>query len=129
MKDFALIVEDDEDLAVIFSEALGAANFETEIIRDGQIAQKRLKEIQPVVVILDMHLPRVSGADLLKQIHEDNRLAGTTTVVVTADARMGETVRDEADFVLIKPTSFTQLRELTSRFHHSEVQEKKPEGS
>ena len=43
------------------------------------------------------------------------RLASTSVVVVTADAIMGEQVRDQADFVLIKPTSFAQLRDLTAR--------------
>ena len=32
-----------------------------------------------------------------------------------ADARMGEAYVNQADFVLIKPISFVQLRDLTSR--------------
>jgi two-component system, cell cycle response regulator DivK len=119
MKDYALIIEDDEDLSTIFSEALSAAGFETEIVRDGGIAQARLNEVMPTVIILDMHLPHVSGADLLKQIRADARLAQARIVVTTADARMGEAVREESDFVLIKPISFTQLRELTARLHKS----------
>jgi DNA-binding response OmpR family regulator len=35
---FALIIEDDRDAATIFSEALQAAGFETEIIRSGDTA-------------------------------------------------------------------------------------------
>jgi two-component system cell cycle response regulator DivK len=117
MKDFALIIEDDEDLSTIFSEALNAAGFETEIVRDGTQAKARIAALAPDVIILDMHLPHVSGAELMKQIRADARLATTRVVVATADARMGEAMSDASDFVLIKPISFTQLRDLTTRLH------------
>jgi hypothetical protein len=38
-------------------------------------------------------------------------------VIATADAQMGENLRGEADLVLIKPITFTQLRDLTFRLH------------
>ena len=63
-----------------------------------------------------MHLPYVSGADLLTNIlKRDERFAKTMIIITTADARMGETYGDQVDFVLIKPISFVQLRDLTSR--------------
>ena len=46
----ALIIEDDEDLSEIFGQALTAAGFTIEIIRDGLLAQERLKEIVPTVI-------------------------------------------------------------------------------
>jgi len=117
MSELALIIEDDEDLSEIFSQALIAAKFETEIIRDGALAQSRLKNVLPDVVVLDMHLPHVSGDVLLEQIRADQRLEKTWVVVATADAQMGESLRGIADLVLIKPITFTQLRDLSSRLH------------
>ena len=117
MKELALVIEDDEDLSEIFGQALTAANYEIEIIRDGAVAQERLKKVLPVVVILDMHIPHVSGVTLLKQIQADARLAATRVVVATADAQIGESLRTEATLVLIKPISFIQLRDLSSRLH------------
>jgi len=117
MKEIALIIEDDEDLSEIFGQALSAANYEIEIIRDGAVARDRLKEVLPVVVVLDMHLPNLSGNILLKQIRADERLKKTRVVVATADAQMGESLRGVADLVLIKPITFTQLRDLTFRLH------------
>jgi DNA-binding response OmpR family regulator len=115
MDNFALIIEDDEDLATIFAEALRAANYIAEIIRDGAVAQQNLKQIVPNIVILDMHLPHVDGAALLTQIRADDRLKKTTVIVATADAFTGDFYRDVADFVLIKPISFSQLRDLSMR--------------
>jgi DNA-binding response OmpR family regulator len=114
-KPAALIIEDDEDLSIIFTEALNAAGFQTETIRNGQLALDRLHAVTPEVVSLDMHLPGVSGLDILKFIRSEKRLALTNVVVTTADAVMAEQVRDTADFVLIKPITFGQLRDLTAR--------------
>ncbi len=117
MNDLALIIEDDQDLAAIFTQALEKANYQVESIRDGLSAQKRLLQVEPCTVILDMHIPYLSGADILKQIRSDQRLSRTTVVIATADARMAELYSDIADFVLIKPITFSQLRDLTARLH------------
>ena len=116
MSELALIIEDDEDLANIFAEALRGVGFEVEHVADGKIAQERLKGgSAPFLVLLDMHLPHVSGGQLLTQIKQDERFANTMVIITTADARMGEAYVNQADFVLIKPISFVQLRDLTSR--------------
>lgn len=116
----ALVVEDDEDLSFIFAEAMRAAGFEPEIVRDGQLALDRLEVIKPAVVVLDLHLPHVAGTDILKRIRELPHLKGTRVVVATADARLAEQTDRQADFVLIKPISFSLLRDLTSRLGHSQ---------
>ena len=117
MSDLALIVEDDEDLADIFAEALRGIGYEVEHVADGRVAQERLKTgTAPFLILLDMHLPHVSGADLLTNlIKQDERFAKTMVIITTADARMGDTYGDQVDFVLIKPISFVQLRDLTAR--------------
>ena len=118
-----MVIEDDEDLAAIFCEALNAAGFETEIVRNGRVAIDRLGVVAPDLVILDMHLPSVGGAEILHFIRADKRLAFTNVVVTTADAIMGEQMRDSADFVLIKPISFGQLRDLTARLNPLDPEE------
>ena len=117
MSELALIIEDDEDLANIFTEALRGVGFEVEHVADGKAAQERLKQgTAPYIILLDMHIPYISGADLLTNIiRKDERLAETIVIITTADARMGEAYTEQADFVMIKPISFVQLRDLTSR--------------
>ena len=122
MSQTALIIEDDEDLASIFAEALRGVGFEVELAADGETAQERLKNgPPPFLVLLDMHLPHVSGADLLTNIvKKDPRFAKTIVIITTADARMGEAYTEQVDFVMIKPISFVQLRDLTSRLRPKE---------
>ena len=112
---FALIIEDDPKLAIIFSESLKLAEFQTEIIRDGQAALERLAETVPDVVVLDLHLPFVSGRSILQRIRADGRLNETRVMVVTADAALADTLQSEADLALLKPVSVKQLRDLAVR--------------
>ena len=113
----ALIIEDDEDLASIFAEALRGVGFTVEHVTDGKVAQDRLRNGEaPYLILLDMHIPHISGGDLLTNIiKKEAHLAKTIVIITTADARMGETYVEMADFVLIKPISFVQLRDLTNR--------------
>lgn len=112
---FALIVEDETDLAIIFSKALQEAGFETQIVRAGDTALMWLSSTTPQIVVLDLHLPRVSGKEVLEQIRADERLTKTKVIIATADPRMAETLQDQADLVLLKPIGFSQLRDLASR--------------
>ena len=122
MSQLALVIEDDEDLASIFAEAMRGVGFDVELVADGRIAQERLTNgVPPFLILLDMHLPHISGADLLTSIiRKDERFAKTIVIITTADARMGEAYTEQVDFVMIKPISFVQLRDLTSRLKPKE---------
>jgi CheY-like chemotaxis protein len=116
MSEIALVIEDDEDLANIFIEALRGVNYTVEHVADGRLAQERLQHgTAPFIILLDMHLPHISGGDLLKSIKQDVRFEKTIVIITTADARMGDMYRDQADFVMIKPISFVQLRDIAAR--------------
>jgi CheY-like chemotaxis protein len=113
-KPLALIVEDDKKLADIFSLTL-RADFEVEVIADGEVALTRLAETVPALVVLDIHLPQVSGLDILRQLRADDRLKSTRVIVATADGLRGIDLKGMADLVLFKPISPTQLQNLAQR--------------
>ncbi|MCP4539973.1 MAG: response regulator [Chloroflexi bacterium] len=121
---FALIVEDDPDAAAIFAEALkAAAPFQVKIIGTGDKALEWLAKHEPDMVVLDMHLPKVAGPEILRYIRAQaqdktiatKRLVNTKVIVATADPSTAETLYDIADLVLLKPISFSQLRDLAKR--------------
>jgi DNA-binding response OmpR family regulator len=114
-KPLAMIVEDDEKLAVIFNQALKLADFDTILVKDGQEALDRLCEVRPAIVVLDLHLPGMPGDKVLQAIRADADLQKMLVIVTTADPAMSATLQDEADLVLIKPVSFSQLRDLAGR--------------
>jgi CheY-like chemotaxis protein len=111
----AMIIEDHEDAATIFANALRGTGFEIEIVRTGDAALSRLAETTPAVVILDLHLPRVSGAEILRQIRADARLAGVYVIVATAYPDLATGLDAKADQAFLKPVSFVQLHDLALR--------------
>lgn len=111
-----LIVEDDVELGRAFADILDSQGMNTELVMDGRSALTRLNEYQPDFVLLDLHLPHVSGLELLEEIRADQRLKKTIVVVVTADALRAEEAQEKADLVLLKPVSLDQLLNLTQRF-------------
>ena len=114
-KPLAMIIEDNEDQNLVFVKALEWAGYSTESIRDGATAQKRLTEVVPKLIVLDLHLPGVDGKKLLGQIRDDSRLLNTRVILATADALQASMLQTQADFVFVKPISFYQLNQIASR--------------
>lgn len=114
-KPLAFIIEDHDMLSSLFEEAMNEAGYETEVALDGEKASLRLKEITPHLILLDLHLPHKSGAELLKEIRAEPRFDDTRIIVASADGTWSNNLDDEVDFVLNKPVSYVQLRTLASR--------------
>lgn len=110
-----LIIEDAPEIAEIFSEILKSHGLETQIVNDGAGALQAIHEHQPALILLDMHLPNISGQEILTHIRRDPCLANTRVIAVTADALLARTLEVDADLVLIKPVSYGQIRDLTRR--------------
>jgi len=111
-KPLALIVEDEDQLADIFTQAMKLADFETQTIADGQKAIEALSNLIPAVVILDLYLPGASGDKVLAYIRNETRLEKVIVVLTTFDSLLADNLREQSDFVLLKPVSFSQLRDL-----------------
>jgi chemosensory pili system protein ChpA (sensor histidine kinase/response regulator) len=129
-KPLALIIEDHEDQALVFIKALERAGYRTEAVQDGLTAQKRLDEIIPDMIILDLHIPNVDGSILLGQIRSDQRLKDVPVILATADAALASSLQAQSDLVLLKPISFSQLSQLAGRYHrHLGSQDSEQSGS
>ena len=111
----ALIVEDEPDLANIFSRALETGGFNTQTAPNGEKALAYLGESIPDIIILDLHLPDMDGLTILQKIREDHRLDNSKVIVASADAQMVQLAEDKADLILVKPVSVSQLRDLAMR--------------
>lgn len=110
-----LIIEDAVEIAAIYTEILEMNGMSVEHIADGAVALARLAGDAPDLILLDMHLPNVSGLELLSYIRESDHLKHTRVVAITANALLGQDLEEKADLTLIKPVNFTQINELTRR--------------
>jgi PAS domain S-box-containing protein len=92
-----LVVEDDEATREFVAEKLRAAGFSVETAADGAVARERIAgngEL-PALVILDLHLPRVNGFELLAEWRAAARTARLPVFVLTAK----DLSREEEDFL------------------------------
>jgi DNA-binding response OmpR family regulator len=116
----AFVIEDDELIAKIFSAAIEEAQYKTLVIRNGIEALDVLRSTIPDLVVLDLHLPGISGINILREIRNDNRLKNTRVLIVSADATQTEYLRVQSDQILVKPVGFYMMREAAARFRPQE---------
>ncbi len=107
-----LIVDDDEDLAMIAGDMLGDYGYETACVRDGEAAYELLKSRSFDLILLDINLPYETGFSVCKQLREVS-----TVPILFASARTSEDDRITGfdaggDDYLPKPYS---LKELLAR--------------
>lgn len=112
---YVLIVEDTRELAMVFEEALIDSDLSVEIAGDGAAAMERLAVEVPDLILLDMHLPKVSGLEVLRYVRSTPHLTNTRVIVMTGNPLLTADVADTADLVLIKPFSLAQLGGLVTR--------------
>lgn len=122
-KPIAFIIEDDAKLGNVFSLALQLVQIDAELIADGKTALTRLGEITPDLIILDLHLPYVSGNEILRVIRANDRLAQVPVILATADSRQADYLQEQAEIVLLKPISPKQLAELAIRLLNKPILE------
>jgi diguanylate cyclase (GGDEF)-like protein len=123
-KPFALIIEDDRDVAALFRHVIDLSGYRTEVALHGKVGVERLSTSQPDIVILDLNLPGVSGIEILEMIHKDERLRHTKVIVITAHAHIADNLPVKPDLLLLKPISIELLSTLLNRFNLIEGSQK-----
>jgi len=116
-----IIVEDDEDDQLIFSEVFKELNYKNEIIffNDGQEALAYLtsENIEPFIVFSDINMPKLNGIELRKQIleNEDIRIKTIPYLFFTTSAAQEAVVDAYSKSIqgfFVKPSSFQDLKSI-----------------
>src|SRR5580658_9473399 len=108
-----LLVEDNQEQALMVSEYLSADHHQVEVIEDGHQGLDRVMLCAYDLIILDWELPGVSGVDICRQYRQSNGL--TPIIMLTAKGLVSnklEGLDAGADDYLPKPFS---IRELGAR--------------
>jgi two-component system, OmpR family, lantibiotic biosynthesis response regulator NisR/SpaR len=97
-----LVVEDDEDLRDLFLDTLRAYRFDAEAVEDAPEALAYLdSHPTPRVLIVDLMLPSMSGADLLRAVRKNVRFADVPAFLATASAVSLDQELDELGVVRV----------------------------
>lgn len=87
MKPKILVVEDEQDTAELLKHVLEREGFSVLQAKDGRQASSLIGTVRPPsLVLLDLVIPYVSGAELLKLIRDHPDWARTPVIVVSADS-------------------------------------------
>ncbi|MCD6270495.1 response regulator [bacterium] len=78
-----LLVEDDDFLRELIVKKLNQENYEVSEAVDGEEAVKKVKEIVPDLVLLDLILPGMDGFKVLSQIKEDSALTHIPVIILS----------------------------------------------
>lgn len=118
-----LLVEDDPQDIELTLNALGEHNLanEIEIVRDGVEALDYLyhrgsfvqrPEGNPVVILLDLKLPKLDGIQVLRQLKTDEGMRRIPVVVLTSsceDRDLAECYRLGTNAYVVKPVHFSEF--------------------
>jgi len=115
-----LLAEDDACLARLLLQALEKLNPPPQIVHvpDGVKALDRLgvrgitSTALPAVVILDLHMPKIGGLEVLRRIKSDGRLSLLPVVMLTSsqdDHELRAYYESGANACVVKPVGFRQL--------------------
>lgn len=110
MKDYILIVEDDNEINQMLRELLQGHGFETVSAFSGTEALLHIEKEAPLVVILDLMLPGMSGEELLERIK--NIDSGISVIVSSAKDNVNTRIallRAGADDYMVKPFDTEEL--------------------
>lgn len=117
-KKVILMVEDntdDEKLMLMSLRKSGVAN-DVVVARDGQAALELLHAsgpsgapVRPMVVLLDLHLPKIDGLEVLRRIRGDERTAHLPVVVLSSSDEENDRIKSYhlgANSYVCKPVDF-----------------------
>ena len=110
-----LLVEDNPDDEVLTRRGLQQAGWDgdTRVARDGAAALDALEQMQllPVLVLLDLKLPKLDGIDVLRHIRETDRTRHLRVVMFTSSGEARDIARCQTlgcNGYVVKPVAYDQ---------------------
>ncbi len=116
-----LVVEDDPAVLQLLVTRLTIAGYTTFQARNGQEAIRRLGEVMPAAMVLDINMPLVDGFEVLRQMHRNGQTKDVAVMVLTARNRpqdVREAIGLGARDFLAKPFKDAQLLARVARLVH-----------
>lgn len=78
-----LVVEDDELIARMYEKIFGFDGYQVELAADGEEGLKKIQEVKPTLVLLDIMMPKMNGLQVLDKIKADPNTKNIPVVMLT----------------------------------------------
>jgi CheY-like chemotaxis protein len=83
MKQDVLIVDDELDIREFLSDLLEDQGYSVRLAEDGVRAMEMIQEKKPNLILLDLMMPRSTGTDLYRRIHNRKELKNIPVIVIS----------------------------------------------
>lgn len=106
-----LVIEDEQDLGSLLEYNLRADGHEAEVVRTGAGGVARARAWKPNLILLDLMLPDIAGAEVARLVREGEPVR-TPIIMVTARGEESDRVKGlelGADDYVVKPFSVKEL--------------------
>lgn len=114
-----LIIEDDKMSQMVLSRFLSGMGSRIILAADGLEGLLLARASRPDIIILDSHIPGMSGKDTLAQIRTDDVLKNVPVIIASGDAfkeNSEELLLAGANEYLVKPIDFKVLHSTLSKY-------------
>lgn len=114
-----LVIEDDEGIRDAVAESLEEAGYGVWLAANGAIAigELRASSDLPFLILLDLMMPVMDGAQFLQEMRQDPRLSALPVVVVTADGNaIAKAAALGTQSGLKKPVQLKELLSTVSKY-------------
>jgi CheY-like chemotaxis protein len=113
-----LVADDKETSRELIRTVLESSGHAVTEASDGVEALQFARQLQPDLVILDLHMPRLDGFGVLAELRRDQNFAATPIMALTASAMHSDRERAIVagfDSYVSKPIPLPMLREEVER--------------
>ncbi len=103
-----LIADDNENIRDALTYLLEDEGYELVLAVDGADTIRKVRELRPDILFLDIMMPEVNGYDVCRTIKNDPDLKRTYVIMLTAKGQVAEQERGRevgADEYIVKPFS------------------------
>ena len=103
-----LIADDNENIREALTYLLEDEGYALSLAKDGAETLRKVREVLPDILFLDIMMPEINGYDVCRAIKTDPSLKGIYVIMLTAKGQVVEQERGKevgADEYIVKPFS------------------------
>lgn len=112
-----LLADDHADSREIFKAFLDFMGYEVVEAENGERTLEKVRMDRPDLLLLNLHMPEISGHEVLQSLRDDPETEDLPCLVLTGDARyeqMGRALAGGADFYMTKPAEPREVGEAVA---------------
>jgi DNA-binding response OmpR family regulator len=104
-----LVIDDDQDVLDMVSEALSIEGYDAVVKDNGEAALEEIKQHNPQLVLLDIKMPGIDGFEVLRQIRKNSKIPVIILSGVQEAFAVSHSLDEGADDYIKKPFSIQEL--------------------